>query len=280
MEPKNILITGCSSGIGKNAAITLHNKGWRVFATCRSKNDCNFFKNLGIESFELDLQRQESINNAIRLIKKKTKSQLDALYNNGAYAIPGAIQDMPRDALREIFEVNVFGQLELLRKCLPLMRANNGGTVINCSSVLGFTAIPFRGAYIGTKFALEGITDTIRRENIDQNIRYVLIEPGPINTQIRFNSQKHYEKWIDKNNSAYREIYERDLEKRLYQNKVEDFFELEPQAVTKKVIKALESKNPKARYYVTLPTFFSAIINRIFGSRLLDFILKYRPYSN
>ena len=71
MEPKNILITGCSSGIGKNAAVILHNKGWRVFATCRSKNDCNFFKKLGIESFELDLQKEESINNAIKLIKKK-----------------------------------------------------------------------------------------------------------------------------------------------------------------------------------------------------------------
>ena len=276
---KSILITGCSSGIGLDTAIALYKRGWDVYATCKKAKDSAVLRKKGLKSFSLDLLNSSSITRAINKVERECGGKLDALFNNGAFAIPGAIEDIPRDGLREIFEVNVFGQLELLRKCLPLMRANNGGTVINCSSVLGFTAIPFRGAYIGTKFALEGITDTIRRENIDQNIRYVLIEPGPINTQIRFNSQKHYEKWIDKDNSAYKEIYERDLEKRLYKSKVEDFFELEPYAVTKKVIKALESKNPKARYYVTLPTFFSAIINRVFGSRLIDLILKYRPDS-
>ena len=195
MEPKNILITGCSSGIGKNAAITLHNKGWRVFATCRSKNDCNFFKILGIESFELDLQREESINNAIKLIKKKTKSQLDALYNNGAYAIPGAIQDMPRDALREIFEVNVFGQIDLINKCIPLMMSSESPKIINCSSVLGFISLPYRGVYSATKFSIEALTDAMRRENYHEKLKFVLIQPGPINTSISNYTPRQLQKY-------------------------------------------------------------------------------------
>ena len=121
MKTKNILITGCSSGIGKDVAITLHNKGWRVLATCRSKTDCTFFTNLGIESFPLDLLKEESINCAVNLVKEKTKSQLDVLFNNGAYAIPGAIQDIPRSAMREIFEVNVFGQIDLINRCICLL---------------------------------------------------------------------------------------------------------------------------------------------------------------
>ena len=126
---------------------------------------CNFFKNLGIESFELDLKREVSINNAVKLIKEKTKSHLDALYNNGAYAIPGAIQDMPRDALREIFEVNVFGQIDLINKCIPLMMSSKSPKIINCSSVLGFISLPYRGVYSATKFSIEALTDAMRREN-------------------------------------------------------------------------------------------------------------------
>ena len=137
MKTKNILITGCSSGIGKNVAITLNNKGWRVFATCRSKSDCNFFKNLGIESFPLDLLEEESINRAVNLVKDKTKSRLDALYNNGAYAIPGAIQDIPRSAIREIFEVNVFGQIDLINKCIPLMMSSDNPKIINSDIFVG-----------------------------------------------------------------------------------------------------------------------------------------------
>ena len=163
MKPKNILITGCSSGIGKNAAFTLHNKGWRVFATCKSKNDCNFFHKMGIESFPLDLISEQSIDKAVNLIKDKTKSQLNALYNNGAYAIPGAIQNMSREALREIFQVNVFGQIDLINKCIPLMLGTDLPKIINFSSVLSFVSLPYRGVYSATKFSIEALTDALRR---------------------------------------------------------------------------------------------------------------------
>ena len=170
MKTKNILITGCSSGIGKNVAITLHNKGWRVFATCRSKTDCTFFTKLGIESFPLDLLKEESINCAVNLVKEKTKSQLDVLFNNGAYAIPGAIQDIPRSAMREIFEVNVFGQIDLINRCIPIMMNSDYPKVINCSSVLGFISLPYRGLYSATKYSIEALTDALRRENYDSKI--------------------------------------------------------------------------------------------------------------
>ena len=197
MKTKNILITGCSSGIGKNVAITLHNKGWRVFATCRSKIDCTFFTKLGIESFPLDLLKEESINCAVNLVKEKTKSQLDVLFNNGAYAIPGAIQDIPRSAMREIFEVNVFGQIDLINRCIPLMMSSDYPKIINCSSVLGFISLPYRGLYSATKYSLEALTDALRRENYNSKIKFVLIQPGPINTDIKKKSIKHFEKWID-----------------------------------------------------------------------------------
>ena len=276
MEPKNILITGCSSGIGKNAAITLHNKGWRVFATCRSKNDCNFFKNLGIESFELDLQREESINNAIKLIKNKTKSQLDALYNNGAYAIPGAIQDMPRDALREIFEVNVFGQIDLINKCIPLMMSSESPKIINCSSVLGFISLPYRGAYSATKFSIEALTDAMRRENYKEKLKFVLIQPGPINTSIKQKSIKHFEKWLDWKNSAHKKTYENQVLKRLYNNSKNSlgFFELQPEAVTKILIKVLNSKRTKERYEITIPTRIARIMIKFLPTNVLDWIFK------
>ena len=208
MKTKNILITGCSSGIGKNVAITLHNKGWRVFATCRSKIDCNFFTNLGLESFPLDLLEEDSINCAVNLVKEKTKSQLDVLFNNGAYAIPGAIQDIPRSAMREIFEVNVFGQIDLINRCIPLMMNSDYPKVINCSSVLGFISLPYRGLYSATKYSIEALTDALRRENYDSKIKFVLIQPGPINTDIKKKSIKHFEKWIDWKKSIHQKTYE------------------------------------------------------------------------
>ena len=277
MSRKKILITGCSSGIGLDAATTLQKRGWNVLATCKQEKDCRALRNMGLTSFQLDLSCSKSIDNAIKIVEDICDGKLDALFNNGAFAIPGAIEDLPREALRKIFEVNVFGQFEVLSKCLPFIRANNGGRVITCSSVLGFTGLPFRGAYVGTKFALEGMIDCLRRESIDSDIKYILIEPGPIDTKIRYNSQKYYEKWIQKKNSRYNKIYTNVLEDRLYKKEHKSLFELQPASVTKRIIKALEAKKPKLRYYVTAPTFFSAVMKRLLSDKTQDLILKYRP---
>ena len=277
MKTKNILITGCSSGIGKDVAITLHNKGWRVFATCRSKTDCTFFTKLGIESFPLDLLKEESINCAVNLVKEKTKSQLDVLFNNGAYAIPGAIQDIPRSAMREIFEVNVFGQIDLINRCIPLMMNSDYPKVINCSSVLGFISLPYRGLYSATKYSIEALTDALRRENYDSKIKFVLIQPGPINTDIKKKSVKHFEKWIDWKKSIHKKTYENKVIKRLYDNNYKDSFnsyELQPDEVTKILINVLNSKKPKARYKITIQTKIAQIMTKLLPTNTLDWIFK------
>ena len=277
MKTKNILITGCSSGIGKNVAITLHNKGWRVFATCRSKTDCTFFTKLGIESFPLDLLKEESINCAVNLVKEKTKSQLDVLFNNGAYAIPGAIQDIPRSAMREIFEVNVFGQIDLINRCIPLMMNSDYPKIINCSSVLGFISLPYRGLYSATKYSIEALTDALRRENYDSKIKFVLIQPGPINTDIKKKSVKHFEKWIDWKKSIHQKTYENKVIKRLYDNNYKDSFnsyELQPDEVTKILINVLNSKKPKARYKITIQTKIAQIMTKLLPTNTLDWFFK------
>ena len=277
MKTKNILITGCSSGIGKNVAITLHNKGWRVFATCRSKTDCTFFTKLGIESFPLDLLKEESINCAVNLVKEKTKSQLDVLFNNGAYAIPGAIQDIPRSAMREIFEVNVFGQIDLINRCIPLMMNSDYPKIINCSSVLGFISLPYRGLYSATKYSIEALTDALRRENYDSKIKFVLIQPGPINTDIKKKSIKHFEKWIDWKKSIHQKTYENKVIKRLYDNNYKDSFnsyELQPDEVTKILINVLNSKKPKARYKITIQTKIAQIMTKLLPTNTLDWFFK------
>ena len=277
MKTKNILITGCSSGIGKNVAITLHNKGWRVFATCRSKTDCTFFTKLGIESFPLDLLKEESINCAVNLVKEKTKSQLDVLFNNGAYAIPGAIQDIPRSAMREIFEVNVFGQIDLINRCIPLMMNSDYPKVINCSSVLGFISLPYRGLYSATKYSIEALTDALRRENYDSKIKFVLIQPGPINTDIKKKSVKHFEKWIDWKKSVHQKTYENKVIKRLYDKDYKDTFngyELQPDEVTKILINVLNSKKPKARYKITIQTKIAQIMTKLLPTNTLDWFFK------
>ena len=277
MKTKNILITGCSSGIGKNVAITLHNKGWRVFATCRSKTDCTFFTKLGIESFPLDLLKEESINCAVNLVKEKTKSQLDVLFNNGAYAIPGAIQDIPRSAMREIFEVNVFGQIDLINRCIPLMMNSDYPKVINCSSVLGFISLPYRGLYSATKYSIEALTDALRRENYDSKIKFVLIQPGPINTDVKKKSVKHFEKWIDWKKSIHQKTYENKVIKRLYDNSYKDSFnsyELQPDKVTKILINVLNSKKPKARYKITIQTKIAQIMTKLLPTNTLDWFFK------
>ncbi len=272
MTQKSILITGCSSGIGYDAAHTLQKRGWRVFATCRKAEDCERLRGEGLESFTLDYEDENGIKAAVAEVLKRTNGTLDALYNNGAYAIPAFTQDLPRDGLRAIFEANFFGYFDLINQVLPVMMKQGHGRIINCSSVLGLTALKGRGAYNATKFAMEGLTDTLRLELRDQPVEIILVEPGPITTDIRKNAQIQFEKWIDWENSLGRKVYENTLIPRLYaKNPKPDPGELPSSAVTKKLIHALEAKRPKPRYYVTTPTYVAGFLKRILSTRALDF---------
>ncbi|MBD3678033.1 MAG: SDR family NAD(P)-dependent oxidoreductase [Rhodobacteraceae bacterium] len=273
MSAKTLLITGCSSGIGYDAAHGMAKRGWRVFATCRKEEDCARLRDEGLESFPLDYADEDSIQKGLDEVLSRTGGTLDALFNNGAFGLPGAVEDLPRDALREIFETNFFGYHDLTRRVIPVMRKQGHGRIVNNSSVLGFTAIRWRGAYVSTKFALEGLTDVLRLEMRETPIKVILIEPGPITSKIRQNSIPHFEKHVDWKNSARAEEYETSLLQRLYESRGPDRFELPASAVTKKLIHALESSRPNPRYYVTTPTYISGILQRILSTRAADRIL-------
>ena len=273
MTARSILITGCSSGIGLDAAQGLALRGWRVFATCRQEVDCARLRDLGLESFVLDYADHASITAAVAEVKACTGGTLDALYNNGAFGCPGAVEDLPTDALREIFEVNLFGYHELTRLVIPMMRAQGAGRIVNCSSVLGLVPMKWRGAYVATKYAMEGLTDVLRLEMEGTGIKIILIEPGPITSSIRKNSIPHFEKWIDWKGSARAAEYE-GLLARLYEARGPDRFELPASAVTKKLIHALESPRPKARYFVTKATYIMNIARRILPTAGLDWMIQ------
>ncbi len=269
---KTILITGCSSGIGLDAARGLKARGWRVFATCRQLADSERLMAEGMESFPLDYADEASIATALDEVLNRTGGTLDALYNNGAFACPGAVEDLPRGAMRDIFETNLFGYHDLTRRVIPVMRRQGHGRIINCSSVLGLVGLKWRGAYVATKFAMEGLTDVLRIEMRGTGIEVILIEPGPITSLIRQNAIPRFEKWIDWENSARSEEY-RGLLSRLYESRGPDRFELPASAVTKKLVHALESPRPKARYYVTTPTYMMGIARRVLPTRALDWLI-------
>ncbi|MFV0513292.1 MAG: SDR family NAD(P)-dependent oxidoreductase [Jhaorihella sp.] len=271
---KSILITGCSSGIGHDAAHGLKARGWRVFASCRKAQDCDRLRAQGFEAPRIDYTDAASIASGLAEVLEATGGRLDALFNNGAHGFPGAVEDIPTEGLRQIFETNFFGWHELTRQVIPVMRAQGHGRIVQNSSILGFVAFPWRGAYVATKYALEGLTDTLRLELQGSGISVVLIEPGPVTSRLRQNAIPWFERFIDWRNSALREKYEASLLGRLYKDGKADPFELPPAAVTAKLVRALESARPRARYYVTTPTHVAGLGRRVLPVRAIDRILS------
>ena len=273
MIGKSVLITGCSTGIGLSVAKGLKDKGYRVFATARKAPDVARLSAAGFESLQLDLADPASIRLAVDDILARTDGTLDALFNNGAYGQPGAVEDLSRDVLRAQFETNLFGWHELTNRVLPVMRHQGHGRIIQNSSVLGFVALQFRGAYNASKFALEGLTDTLRLELAGTGIHVSLIEPGPITSRFRENAFKAYQRNINPDTSVHRDKYMR-MEERLTKQGPAIPFTLPPEAVLKKVLHALESRRPRARYYVTFPTYLFGFLKRVLSARLLDRVLN------
>jgi NAD(P)-dependent dehydrogenase (short-subunit alcohol dehydrogenase family) len=272
MHYRTVLITGCSSGIGRCVAGGLAARGYRVFATARRAEDVQDLTAEGFESLRLDLADPASIAAAVDEVLARTGGHLYALFNNGAYGQPGAVEDLSREVLRLQFETNLFGWHELTNRLLPVMRRQGYGRVIHNSSVLGFVALPFRGAYTASKYALEGLTDTLRLELRSSGVHVVLIEPGPIESRFRKNAYNAYKRHIDPRASVHRDRYLK-MEQRLLKEGPVAPFTLPPQAVLKKVVRALESPRPKARYYVTFPTGLFAVLKRVLTQNMLDKVL-------
>ena len=273
MNNKSVLITGCSSGIGLDIAKTLNGKGYNVFASARKKSDVKKLTQLGLNSLHLDVSNSESIQVTTKRLLNETDGKLFALINNAGFGQPGAVEDLERDVLRQQFETNVFGLVELTNNILPIMHQQGYGRIIQISSVLGFVAMPFRGAYVASKFALEGISDALRLELNGSNIYVSLVEPGPITSRFRQNSLLLFNQNIDIENSRFRNNYKTTIARLDIEGPAVPFT-LGPEAVTKIVLHALQSSSPKPRYYVTVPTYLFAYLKRLLPSKILDKLLS------
>jgi short-subunit dehydrogenase len=277
---KTILISGCSTGIGYCVAKGLHEKGYRVFATARKSRDVTRLQQEGLNCLQLDLDDSHSIKNCVTEVLHQSGGRIDILFNNGAYGQPGAVEDLTRDILRAQLETNLLGTLELTNQVIPAMRKQGYGRIIQNSSVLGFISLPYRGAYNTSKYALEGLSDTLRLELEGSGIFVSIIEPGPIESEFRKNAFSAYKKHINPDTSHHREIYKR-MENRLTKQGQVTSFTLPPEAVLKKVLHAIESPKPKARYYVTFPTYLFVVLKRILSPRMLDrFLLRVSRAEN
>jgi len=274
MMQKSVLITGATSGIGLAAAETLKARGWRVLATARKPEDIERLRiEEGLEVIPLELADPASVTACAQEALRLTDGKLGALYNNGAYGQVGAVEDVSSAVLREQFEVNFFAAHSLITQVLPAMRANGGGRIVQCSSVLGLMAAPYRGAYCASKFALEALTDALRLELADTaNIKVSLIEPGPIRTRFVETALLRFKQTIDIEHSPHRSIYQRRLD--TMEGGGLDRFKLEPSEVVFKLIHALESPNPRSRYFVTTPTHAAAFLKRVLPTSLLDRFAK------
>ncbi|MCX4190721.1 SDR family NAD(P)-dependent oxidoreductase [Methylophaga sp. OBS3] len=270
---KHILITGCSSGIGLEAAKLLHDRGHKVVASVRNEKDIKQFNDLGIPCVILDLDCDNSIQQGLEESLSLLDGRIDALFNNGAYGQPGAVEDLTRDVLQAQFNTNLFGTQVLTNAVIKVMRQQGHGRIIYNSSVLGLIALPYRGAYNASKFALEGLADTLRLELRGTGIEVSLIEPGPILSQFRANAFAKYQQNIDKTNSAHRQIYQA-MENRLTKSGPAAPFTLPASAVVDKLIHAVEAKRPQLGYYVTFPTYLLGTLKRILPGRALDWVLK------
>lgn len=269
---KIVLITGCSSGIGYSTAYYLRERGHRVICSARKLEDVERLRGQGYECLQLDLADSASIQAAVAALIELTGGRIDALFNNGAFGQPGAVEDLSREVLRHQFETNLFGTHELTNLILPLMRKQGHGRIIYNSSVLGFVAMKFRGAYNASKYALEGLADTLRLELRGSGIHIVLIEPGPIKSNFRQNAFALYQKYIDPEHSPHRDTYAA-MEARLQKQGPASPFTLPATAVAEKVRHALESEKPRSRYPVTLPTYVFAWLKRLLPTAWLDRLL-------
>ena len=270
---RTILITGCSSGIGYCVAHGLKARGWRTFATARQPADVARLQAEGLESLPLDVRDPASIQAALTEILAQTGGRLEALFSNAGYGQPGAVEDVSSAALREQLETNLLGAHELTRQVIPLMRRQGGGRILYNSSLLGLVAFPYRGAYVASKFALEGLADTLRLELAGTGIHVCLIEPGPILSRFRDNAYAAYQRHIDAESSPHQRQYAA-MQARLRKVGPAAPFTLPPEAVLKRVIHALESPRPRARYPVTVPAYLFTVLRRLLPARLLDAILR------
>ncbi len=270
---KSILITGCSSGIGYDTAHYLHRNGYRVFATARAQADVERLRSEGLDAYRLDVTSVETIEQTLDAVFQQTGGKLDALFNNAGYGQPGAVEDITTSVLQEQFATNVFGLHELTRRIIPVMRAQGYGRIIQHSSVLGLVSLRFRGAYNASKYAVEGLCDTLRLELEGSNIYVVTLNTGPVISSFRDNALKMFSKNVVRKRSVFSKAYEQELLDSA-QEKASGIFTCHSDAVIAKVVAALEKKHPAPRYYITFATYLLGTFKRLLPTQILDMLLR------
>ncbi len=266
---KNILITGCSSGIGLETALMLKDNKYKVYASVRDEEDIKKLEKLGLKALKIDVRNKEEITKALNYILKQD-GKLDAIFNNAGYGQPGAIEDISTQVLKEQFETNFFGLHELTIQAMKIFRTQGYGKLIQHSSVLGIISLRFRGAYNASKYAIEGLCDTLRLETKGSNIFISTINTGPVSSEFRENALKKFKEHIDINSSYFKEEYKKQIENK--ENKIP--FSLPASSVAKVILKIMESEKPKPRYYITKATYTLGFVKRILSTRLLDKLLE------
>lgn len=266
-DQPSIIVTGCSSGIGAYCARALKKDGWRVFATVRRIEDVAALEDDGLETLIMDYTKTDTISDLTSEVLSRTGGKLDALFNNGAYGQAGAVEDLPTEALRIQFETNVFGWHELTRQVIPAMRRQGHGRIVQCSSILGVVPYRWRGAYNASKFAIEGLSLTMRMELAGSGIHVSLIEPGPIASRFTANAVAHIEKHVDLKGSVHAVEYERQMQ-RLRGDSAPSKHRLGPDAVYEVLKHALTAGNPKPHYPVTRPAKQGMLLKKLLPAGL------------
>ena len=271
---KVAVVTGASTGIGRATARLLKARGWRVFPTARSRTDLDLLRGEGFQPVELDLADSDSVEYAAKEVLELSHGIIGAVVNNAGYGQPGALEDLSRAALRKQFETNVIGTLDFTNRFIPTLRAQKSGRIVIVSSVVGRVVIPFLGAYSASKFALEAIGDGLRMELGTVGVSVSLVEPGPIQTCFRKRVVSEAARGLEMRNSAFAKQYAKELSEpeRTY-SRPTDVFRKPPEAVARKIVHALESRHPRARYPVTAPAWLGDFAARFFPSRLKDALL-------
>lgn len=269
---KSILVTGCSTGIGREAARTLKARGWRVIATARKDADlANLRSSLDVETLPLELADPASIASCASAALDLTGGKLGALYNNAAYGVIGAMEDITADVLRRHLEINVVGPHELTRRIIPAMRASGGGRIVNCSSVLGLISGPYRGPYCASKFALEAMTDAMRSELAGTGIFVSTLEPGPIATEFLPTAVATFKANVAVDASPHRATYEQRIKS--METDTQGFLKLGPEAVVRKLVHALESPRPKPHYMISPHTYAISLAKHLLPRRIVNALM-------
>ncbi len=270
---QNILITGCSTGIGLETAKVLKENHFKVYATARKKKDVKHLKELGFIAYKLDVTKPKHIAKVLKKIILRD-SKLDAVFNNAGFGQPGAVEDVTTKVLKEQFETNLFGLHEVTLQCMQLFRKQGHGKIVQHSSVLGIISLKFRGAYNASKYAIEGLADTMRQELIGSNIFISTINTGPVTSKFRANALIKFKENIDIKNSFFTPTYDTELKDRLESDKDDTPFNLPPSSVANIVLKIMQSNKPRARYYVTGATHLLGFAKRVLSTSLLDKLLN------